>query len=316
MHYNNLDDKDEIDFHRFVVMINHEFSERLRLFTEVELEHSLAGDDKPGEVELEQAYVEMDLDDEGRHRGKAGVFLVPVGFLNETHEPPTFYGVERNSVEKNIIPTTWWEGGLGFSGQMSDNFGYDLAFTSGLAVPTDVSDDDAKKKAYKIRNGRKKVAEAPGADGAWTGRLRYKTAGLDLGGTLHYQQDITQGVEVGDGDALLYEAHVAVEKGPFALKALYARWDLEAQGAKDLGRDEQTGWYIEPSWRINEHFGIFARYSEWDNSAGNSDNTEVEQWDVGISWWPHEDVVIKLDYQNQDEAGDQDGFNLGVGYQF
>ena len=95
MHYNNLDNKngdsgdvDEIDFHRFVLFIGHEFSKKTRFFSEIELEHSLAGDGKPGEVELEQAYIEHDLS--STTQLKAGLFLMPVGLLNLTHEPNTF----------------------------------------------------------------------------------------------------------------------------------------------------------------------------------------------------------------------------------
>ena len=120
LHYNNLrnqkspvdgksGNKDQIDFHRFVLFINHEFNDKMRFVSELELEHSLAGDGAPGEVELEQAYIQYDVTEKTAVVG--GLFLTPVGILNETHEPPTFYGVERNDVEKNIIPTTWWEGG-------------------------------------------------------------------------------------------------------------------------------------------------------------------------------------------------------------
>ena len=113
LHYNNIEDTESIDFHRFVLFFGHEFTESIRFFSEFELEHALSGDGKPGEVELEQAYIEMDLTESTTL--KTGLFLVPVGIINETHEPPTFYGVERNPVEKNIIPATWWEAGAGFN---------------------------------------------------------------------------------------------------------------------------------------------------------------------------------------------------------
>ena len=106
----NQGDKEQIDFHRFVLFVNHRFSDRVKFFSELELEHSLSGDGKPGEVELEQAYIEFSLDNDWSIR--AGQYLLPLGILNEVHEPDTFYGVERNSVEANIIPTTWWEGGV------------------------------------------------------------------------------------------------------------------------------------------------------------------------------------------------------------
>lgn len=74
LHYQG-GDKQEVDFHRFVLFFGHEFTDDIRLFTELELEHSLSGDGKPGEVELEQAYIQVDISDE--LRANAGVQLVP-----------------------------------------------------------------------------------------------------------------------------------------------------------------------------------------------------------------------------------------------
>jgi len=133
MHYNNWDTgKQELDFHRFVLFFGHNFSDRVRFASELELEHALAGEGKKGEIELEQAYVEFDLNAD--HRARAGLFLLPVGLLNDTHEPPTFYGVERNPIEKDIIPATWWAGGAALSGSLGGGFGYDLAIHEGLAT--------------------------------------------------------------------------------------------------------------------------------------------------------------------------------------
>ena len=98
----------QIDFHRWVLFLNHRFNDSITLYSELELEHSLSGDGKNGEVELEQAYLDFAFG-KGLH-AKAGLFLLPVGILNETHEPNTFFGVERNPIEKEMIPTTWWEG--------------------------------------------------------------------------------------------------------------------------------------------------------------------------------------------------------------
>ena len=39
-------------------------NDRIRFFSELELEHLLSGDDKAGEVELEQAFVEFNLNDD------------------------------------------------------------------------------------------------------------------------------------------------------------------------------------------------------------------------------------------------------------
>jgi hypothetical protein len=311
LHYNNYDEKDaQIDFHRFVLFFGHEFSDTVRFFSEFELEHSIAGDGKAGEVELEQAYVEVDIN-EGLS-SKVGLFLIPVGIINETHEPPTFYGVERNGVEKNIIPATWWEAGVAFNYKPAGGVSIDGAVTSGL----NVSDD------YKIRGGRQKVAKATAENLAYTGRVKYTAvAGLELAATVQYQTDITQGGDnfttaVDKADATLLEAHAIYQIDNFTVRALYARWDIDGEEAKALGRDEQTGWYVEPSYKFNEKVGAFVRYSEYDNSAGNSASTAVESTSVGVNYYLHENVVLKADYEDLGGASDSKGFNLGFGYQF
>ncbi|MBN4080429.1 inverse autotransporter beta domain-containing protein [Beggiatoa alba] len=312
MHYNNLSgeggasDKKELDFHRFVMFFSHEFSDSIRFFSELEVEHSIAGDGKVGEVELEQAYIEFDLNK--NHTAKGGLFLVPVGILNETHEPPTFYGVERNPVEKNIVPATWWEGGAGVSGEMAKGWRYDVALTSGLDLGT--------SGTTKVRSGRQKVGKAKVDSLMTSARIKWiGVPGLEVAATLTYQDDYTQGAGT-KNSAQLIETHAIWKTGPYALRALYASWDVEGQTD---GYDKQSGFYIEPSYKVNEKIGVFARYNQYDNQAGDSSkNGEKEQIDVGINYMPHPDVVIKADYQSQDNASNknQNGFNIGIGYQF
>lgn len=320
LQYNNLDSKKEVDFHRFVLSLGYEFTDNIRLFSELELEHAVSGEGENGEFELEQAYVEFDMND--RNAVKTGVFLVPVGILNQTHEPPTFYGVERNPIETYIIPTTWWEAGADFHGELGRGFSYSLAGSSGLEVETTGSD------AFLVRPGRQKVSEASANDGAVTGQLKWTgMPGIELGLTGQWQKDVTQG-ELGVGATLL-ETHADVRRGPFGLRALYARWNLDKHNVIDaanpdaIGRDEQEGWYIEPSYRtrlgsIPGEWGVFARYNVWDNNAGSSNDTEMTQVNAGLNYWPIPDVVFKFDVQNQDNdsADNDNGFNLGVGYQF
>jgi predicted porin len=316
LHINMLEDQNSgeetnvLDFHRFVMFFQHDFNDRLRFNSELEIEHAYSGDGKPGAVELEQAYVEYDWAD--NHSFKAGLFLVPVGMINETHEPPTFYGTERNPVEKNIIPTTWWESGLAFNGDFGDALRYDFAAHSGLF--TEAGDN------YAIRAGRQKSAKARFDSQAYTGRLRWTSIpGLELAATVQYQEDITQDTDPTAGGAWLYSTHLAWQRNHFGLRALYADWSLDGAGPESIGADRQTGWYIEPSWRFNRNWGVFARYNSWDNQAGNSADTEYTQWDVGVNYWLHPNVVFKLDYQDQsspDGKKELDGWNLGVGYQF
>lgn len=317
LHYNNLssetpgEDKREMDLHRFVLYVNHEFNDDIRLFTEFEIEHDIAGDGKVGEVEVEQAYVQFDLTD--NMTANAGVFLLPVGIMNETHEPPTFYGVERNPVEKNIIPATWWEGGAMLSGNSASGISYDLAIHSGLSVETDPTDN----KFADIRSGRQKTGEAPARNLATTARVKYTgISGLELAGTLQLQDDITQMSNDGIDGATLIETHARYSVSGVTLTALYANWNIDGDAVKAAKKDKQDGGYLEASYKVTPKLGFFVRQNQWDN-GGIAADTSKSQTDVGVNYWPHEDVVIKADYQAQNDiAGDFDGFNLGVGYQF
>ena len=308
LHYNDKNGSDnQVDAHRFVLFVEHEFTEDVRFFSEIELEHSISGEGQNGEVELEQAFIEWDY--AKNHSATFGQFLIPIGLMNETHEPDTFYGVERNSVEKNIIPATWWEIGVMLGGELAPGFTYDLAATSGLEVPT------SGKDAYLPRKGRQKGSKATAEDFAYTGRLKYTAIpGLELAATVMYQEDIAQGMGSDDASALLWETHAVYQTGDFALRALYAMWDIDGDEAEALGRDEQDGWYIEPSYKLTPKLGFFARYSEWDNNAGDSANTEIEEWDLGLNFWLVENVVFKADWADQKNG--EDSFNLGVGWSF
>ena len=318
VHYNS-GPTHQIDVHRFVLFIGHEYSDTVRLFSELEVEHALAGDGKPGEVELEQAWIEFDLNKQTSAR--AGVFLVPVGILNETHEPPTFYGVERNRVENKIIPSTWWEAGLGLHHTTDNGLRFDFGAHSGLDVPNGT---------FLPRSGRQKVAEATARTPAFTGRIRYTgIPGLEVATTLQYQADMTQADALDvESEATLFEAHVDYKKPiskstEFGFRALYAQWDIDGSAADALGRDEQFGYYLEPSVKFTmasgNKVGFFARYSVDDNTAGNSVDTETKEFSIGSNFWPHENVVLKVDYQNQstpEGTDDADRLNAGVGFTF
>ena len=310
LHYNDKENgkSDEVDNHRFVLFLEHEFTDEVRLVSEVELEHSISGEGKSGEVEVEQAYIEWDY--ANNHSATFGQFLLPVGLLNETHEPDTFYGVERNPVEKNIIPTTWWEAGVKLRGELAAALSYDLAVHSGLETETTGS------KAFQIRDGRQKVSKAPAEAFAYTGRIKYTGfAGLDLALAVQYQEDITQGLGADEASALFWEGHFTYQFSGFSLRGLYANWDIDGDEAESFGRDDQSGWYIEPSYRLNPKLGIFARYSEWDLNEGNHIDTEIDQIDLGLSYWLVENVVLKVDWADQSN-GDGDSFNVGLGWSF
>ena len=108
------DNDDRIDFLRAVLYLGYKFDDHWVLNTEIEYEHAVAAADSGGEVAVEFAYV--DYMHSAALNGRAGLVLVPMGLINELHEPTAFLGARRPDVERLILPTTWRELGGGVYG--------------------------------------------------------------------------------------------------------------------------------------------------------------------------------------------------------
>jgi hypothetical protein len=315
MHYNHLSedgtDVRTLDMHRVVLFFGYEFNDWARFVSEWEVEHVLVSASSNGAVEIEQAYVELDLTPSTRLR--TGVLLMPVGSINETHEPPTFYGVERPVIETTIIPTTWYSTGVSLTQRFDNGMTVDVMLSEGLQTddPTTSSDADP----FDLKAGKQKGSLANAYDLAVTARAVYRgVQGLELAAYGQYQPDLDQSAETSYAEsATLLGGHVIYQWHNVTTKALYARWDLAGDDAKAAGKDVQSGGYLELDWKAAEQWGIFVRQSAWSQQTG----VDATQSDVGVNYYPLPQVVFKADYQLQnDDAGNIDGFNLGMGYEF
>jgi hypothetical protein len=172
LHYNHLipehgESASRIDLHRFVVFFAHNFSDSMRFYSEVEIEHSVSSSGAPGAVEIEQAQLDWDLLDEALSL-RVGLLLIPMGIINQWHEPPIFHGVERPAVDTVVIPSTWREAGVGFFGEPMEGLRYEAYLTLGGLDPAGFSPDGG------IRGGRQHGAEASADGFALSGRVEYE----------------------------------------------------------------------------------------------------------------------------------------------
>lgn len=322
MHYNSLtangDDKRQLDLHRMVLFFGYDFSDSVRFISEFEVEHTLvSGGSEFGAVEVEQAYVELDIFNDAQFR--AGVMLMPMGIVNETHEPPTFYGTERPIIETTIIPSTWYSAGISLSKTFDNGLSYDVLLTEGLKTEDPTTSDDANP--FYLKGGKQKASYSDAFDLAVSARVRYRgVTGLELAAYGQYQPDLDQSAEDSYADsASLLGGHAIYQRGTLTATALFARWDVAGDAAKATGQDVQQGGYVELSHRQNEKWGVFVRHSGWSEQEDDS----ATQTDFGVNYYPHPNVVFKADYQVQNDdaesradANSGDGFNLGMGYQF
>jgi len=321
LHYNDTETdagskSKSVDAHRFVLFFGYDFNDKVRFRSEFELEHGLVKDTADGtnggEVELEQMYVEIDVTDQTTIQ--TGVILVPVGIMNETHEPPSFYGVERNDVEKYLIPATWWAAGVKVSHKLNNGLRFEAMISEGLKGST----------AGYIRGGRQKSASATANDLAYTARVTYTgIPGLKTSIFYNRQSDFTQDSSDNIEEMDLYGVTAIYNQDGYEFKALHVQADFSGKDETGnfftTGLDEHQGTFLEASKRIG-NLGFFVNNSI---VSGEKVSRQYTVMQAGFSYWPQgTNTVLKANFYDKEYSSDtkqssnSDGFHLGMGYEF
>ena len=336
LHYNNPDTQPgQLDLHRFVLVFAHTFSPRVRFVGELEVEHAVVeGLEEKGEVEVEQAYVDF-LVTRGFNL-RAGMLLVPVGIINERHEPPVFNGVERPLVDTVIIPTTWFDVGAGVHGELRSGFRY----RAYAMAPPNAAEFTAGEG---LRGSAQQGAEANVRRIAATGRLEYLgVRGLTIGASFWSGQSNFAFPTTVDTAVHLGEIDGRYHRGPLELRAQFA--DVSITDAARLNRAVQgntgispnvasgmRGWYSEAAYRVwnqgsPRDLVAFARYENFDTQYRMPDGFQPlkmfdrDGWTVGATYYPDPDVAVKVDWTRvSNQSGvvkPANSLNAGLGWWF
>jgi hypothetical protein len=335
-HFNNEEFADaRLDFHRFVLLVTHTFSPRIRFVGELELEHAFVeGLEDAGELELEQAYVDFLLDRSFNVR--AGMMLMPIGIINERHEPPVFYGVERPFIDTVIIPTTWFEVGAGVHGELGRGWRY----RGYVTAPLNAAEFTAEEG---IRGGRQKGAESNVRRPAVTGRVEYVGyRGLTLGTSAWSGHSGFEFQPRFDVPVSLVEADARYSRRGYEFRGQIAQVWIDNAGrlndtlALRVGVNPNIGsalrgFSLEGSRRFLAgtrlgEIGGFVRYENFDTQyrmpAGYVPLLQLDRdaWVFGANFWPDPDVAVKIDYavvRNQSSVlAAPNSFNVGLGWWF
>ncbi|HET7220098.1 MAG TPA: hypothetical protein VFJ02_18710 [Vicinamibacterales bacterium] len=323
-----------LDLHRFVLLFSHRFSDRIRFVGEVEIEHAFVeGLEDAGELEVEQAYLDFLISRPFNVR--AGMVLVPIGIINERHEPPVFQGVERPFVDTVIVPTTWFEVGAGVHGEI----GRGLRYRGYVLAPLNALEFSAHDG---IREGRQKGAESNVRNVAVAGRLEYLAIrGLQVG-VSGWQGESSFAVPRLDTTIWLAEADARYRLGRAELRAQYAHVGISDAARLNEAIERTTGvspnvarqlrgFYAEAAYKVwnrgpARDLDLFARYENFDTQfrmpAGFTALAEFDRtaWIAGATYYPDPDVAVKIDYTTVDSRS---GFvrlpkslNVGIGWWF
>ena len=331
------DEDNSADFTRAVLYAGYKFTDRILFNTEIEFEHGST--EENGSVSVEFATLDFLIRDELNTR--AGLVLLPVGFLNEIHEPPFYYGTHRPDVEEVILPTTWREVGAGLFGRIADQVEYKVYAVTSM----DATDFDATG----IREGRQQGSESLAEDLAAVARVDWEPIPeLMIGASAFVgetgQDQNIDGVVFPDALLTLWDVHTELNTHGLRVRGLFAMNHLKDAGSLTLARlatdpefegaiaentlggygevgyeilqwiAPQSGWTAEPFFR--------AEYidTQYDMPSGFTADKSLQYqvYTVGMSVKPIPNVVLKFDYRNKDarvgELGDE--INLGLGVVF
>ena len=322
------------DFHRFVLLFGHGFGDRIRFWSELELEHAFVeGREVSGEIALEQAYLDFLIHPKLNFR--AGMILSPMGIINERHEPPSFNGVERTFVDTFIIPTTWFGSGGGFVGDLGKGFAYKAYLMTSL----DASRFSAEEG---FRGGLQNGFLENASHMAPVGRLEYRgRPGLNLGTSFWTGRTAfnLRGIE---GQARMLDFDGRYRKSLFEWRGQFASTHLSNAAEINRAVQRQTGvnpniaksmrgFYMETAAHLfpkefKHDLVAFYRYENFDTQYRMPDGfLPLKQFDrsahvVGITYYPYPDVALKFDYNFMRNASEvvqtPNRWNFGIGWWF
>lgn len=320
----------EIDLQRAVLYFGYKFDDKWVLNSEVEYEHGVG-------AEVEFAYIDYLWKPQMSFR--AGRVLLPVGLINELHEPTVYLGANRPDIETLIIPSTWREDGFGLFGQAGP-FSYRTYLLAGLNAEgfTDQG----------LVEGRQEGVQSKADDIAWVGRLDYTgVPGLLAGGSV-YTGNSGQGIRSSDrngGKRLgvatkIYEGHLDWKWRGLEFRALGVQAKIDDVAALNetlgLTGDESIGsklqgYYVQLGYDVLSRVGgggrsltPYVRYETYDTQkevpAGFLRNpaNDVNSLTMGIAFKPIDQIVLKADYQKYDNRAKTgvDQINVLLGYIF
>ncbi|WP_198118586.1 hypothetical protein [Massilia rhizosphaerae] len=327
----------QTDLRRAVIGVQHRFDEKTKVVAEFEWEHAIASASDSGESAVEQMYVEREFNN--GLRGKAGLFLMPVGLLNQNHEPTAYYGVERNFVETAIIPTTWREAGVGLSGEFGEGFAWDAGLTTGFDLTKwDAASGEGRESPLGAIHQEGQLAKS--RDLQLHGALNWRGyPGLLVGGSVFTGKagHATTDFSANDARVTLAELHTRYTPGAWDLSALWAYGRIsntEALNATFVGNPTPVpssfaGWYLQAAYKLwqNADFSLspFARFESFDTARtyaqlpaglGVPSAPYERVATVGANLMVAQGVVLKADYQKFRQDKSLDRVNLGVGFSY
>ena len=294
---------------RYILFAYSQISERVSTATEIEFEFGGSPRKKDGvlhfgEVLLEYSVVDFQLVDALALR--AGIVLVPFAF-NLRHDSPTRDLTERPIALTTLVPTTWFEAGVGVLGDAAvgdHELHYELYVINGL--------DSRIVDGVGLRGARGSLGEDNNDDKALTGRLAWSPAiGKELGATAYTGEYDRRGGRVNllaldttlrfGSLELLFEGAVA-DIDPGFIEGFSAASPANTRRPvpeRMLGYYAQANYHVPVAWPNPDqsHLTLVLRYEELDTDVAQENANDRIRTTLGVNFRPVEAFVVKTDLQ-------------------
>jgi hypothetical protein len=306
-----------LDLERFVLFTGHKFTDKISVFSELEVEDAkVTGGESGGEVSIEQAYLKFNLN--ANQYIVAGLFLPRIGILNENHLPNTFNGNERNYVETFIIPSTWRELGVGLYGNLNSlPISYSVGLINGLSSQMFEHGTGIEAGRFEGRNATGNNLAITGALQFYHGNFKAQVSGY-YGGTIGVNKRKADSLGVTSGlfgtPVALGEADVQYASNGFSVRVLGTIVSIPDAAKINRAYANNTpqteyGAYAEIGYDLfhlmnkphEKQLIVFVRDEKLDMNAtipsnGVTDETLNQNYIVaGFTYLPIRNVAIKAD---------------------
>ena len=321
-----------LDPRRVVLNVTSQLAEWIDFNSELEWEHGGSDGGPDGSISVEQAYLTFKINP--ALHVKSGVLLMPMGAINQNHEPVNFYSSDRPALDTYLIPSTWQEMGVGISGALHKKIDYQLMAVTGL----DGTGFDAEKG---LREGRQGFGKDSNRNFAVTGRLDVRPIeNLITSLSVYSGNSAPSGRPTAYTTIAAFDGRYRFSDFELAGEYVHVYQDRPDVLNSEIGRN-MSGYWVEGAWHAlpaswkkgklaNADAVIFARFSEFNTQEGGavdpsktSGRFDRNYTTVGISFMPIQSVAIKADYQffgDHRSTGeipvDNDKFQVTVGFIF
>lgn len=278
---------DSTEVKRFITYFGYKFTDDIILNAEIEYEGGgVTASGGGDEVVVEFMY--LDFLQNKNFNARVGNMLMPIGLINERHEPTLFTTVQRPSTTKYIIPTTWNESGVMAYGDIVDGVEYKVAAVSAVQP-----DDTAGDKWFRGGRGGSTVTNNVGL--ATVARVDYTGINALLAGASVYV----------DKDITLWDTHVDYKKSGARLYGTYAQTHRSGTSSGTTQVTDSYGGYLNANFDLlsltssDMKLPIFAQYENFnaqDKRADGTSGDDTTNLSFGLNFFPHPQVVLKADY--------------------